>query len=101
MRNKKALNGDLPESQIIKKKCSPTWAMLIRMIYEVNPLVCPECGEEMRIISFINKKQTDVIEKILKHCDLWKDKKPRPPPKEPVFEEEIMYDSKFFDNICA
>ncbi len=43
---------------------------------------------------------------ILKHCHLWKDKMPRPPPKiavssEPEFEEELQYDSTFFDLICA
>ncbi|MES9906091.1 MAG: hypothetical protein ABW168_25865 [Sedimenticola sp.] len=27
------------------------WAMLLAMIYEINPLVCPRCGGEMRIIA--------------------------------------------------
>ncbi|MES9858981.1 MAG: hypothetical protein ABW166_20625 [Sedimenticola sp.] len=27
------------------------WAMLIARIYEINPLVCPRCGGEMRIIA--------------------------------------------------
>jgi hypothetical protein len=26
---------------------------LIRRVYEVDPLVCPRCGAEMRIIGFI------------------------------------------------
>ena len=33
----------------------------------------------MKIISFI--EQGDVIERILKHCVLWKDQAPRPPPE--------------------
>lgn len=54
-----------------KRKTNATWAQLIRMVYEVDPLICPECGSEMRIISFIEQK--DVIRKILEHHALWKD----------------------------
>jgi hypothetical protein len=32
---------------------SKGWAEMIRKAYEVDPLVCPECGGEMKIISFI------------------------------------------------
>lgn len=97
MRNKKAEKGELPEEQKIKKKCSPTWAMLIKMIYEVDPLKCPRCGEEMKIVSFIEAKhQSDVIKRILKHCGLWKDNIPRPPPKieKPL---QIVYDEPQID----
>jgi hypothetical protein len=41
------------------------WALLIRRIYEVDPLVCPRCGGPMRIIAFITEPK--VIGKILKH----------------------------------
>ncbi len=34
VRSKKAEIGELPQSQLIKKKCSPGWAMLIKMVYE-------------------------------------------------------------------
>ena len=34
----------------------------------------------MRIISFIERRQTEVIEKILRHCGLWEDASPRGPP---------------------
>ncbi len=30
-----------------------SWAQLIKRIYEADPLVCPNCGGEMRIIAFI------------------------------------------------
>ena len=29
------------------------WAQLLARIYEVLPLLCPACGGEMRIISFV------------------------------------------------
>ena len=35
VRNKKALKGELPKEQKIKKKCSLTWAILIKLVYEV------------------------------------------------------------------
>ncbi len=48
-----------------------TWAMLIKRVYEVDPLECPQCGGAMKIISFIERRQRDVIERILRHCGLW------------------------------
>jgi len=43
-----------------------TWAALIQRVYETDPLTCPRCGSKMRIISFIETHQRDVIEKILR-----------------------------------
>jgi hypothetical protein len=48
-----------------------TWAMLIKRVYEVAPLECPCCGGQMKIVSFIERRQSDVIERILRHCGLW------------------------------
>jgi len=41
---------------------------MIKRVYEVDPLECPECGGEMYIVSFIDNE--DVIYKILRHLDL-------------------------------
>ncbi len=41
------------------------WAVLIRRIYEVDPLVCPKCAGTMRMIALIQEPK--VIDKILKH----------------------------------
>ena len=48
-----------------------TWARLIKRVYEVDPLECPHCGGQMKIISFIERCQADVIERILRHVGLW------------------------------
>ena len=48
-----------------------TWARLIQRVWEVDPLTCPQCGGAMKIISFIERRQQDVIERILRHCGLW------------------------------
>ncbi len=50
---------------ISAKKSKSTWARLIAKIYEVDPLVCPKCGSEMKILAFI--MDTCEIKKILKH----------------------------------
>ena len=40
------------------------WAALIKQVYETNPLTCPKCGSEMKIIAFIERRQTQVVEKL-------------------------------------
>ncbi len=57
-----------------------SWAMLIKRVYEVDLLCCPECGGQMQVVSFIEPPQADVIEAILKHCGLWQASAPRAPP---------------------
>ena len=37
----------------------------------------------MKIIAFIEARQSDVIRKILQHCGLWHPPQPRPPPRPP------------------
>jgi hypothetical protein len=45
--------------------CRSAWARLIAKVYEVDPLLCPRCGSEMKLIAVI----TDPVEvrKILRH----------------------------------
>jgi len=54
--------------------------MLIKRVYEIDPLACPRCGGRMNVIAFIEPPQRDVIEKILRHCGLWHPVTPRAPP---------------------
>ncbi len=68
--------SDLPPA-----RCSRTWAMLIKRVYEIDPMVCSQCGGEMKIVSFIDPPQNSVIEKILRHCGLWQMSSPRGPPE--------------------
>jgi ribosomal protein S27E len=63
-----------------KKIPSPQWRECIKKVWEVDPLACPKCGNEMKIISFIT--EAEVIRKILEHLGVWEEKAPveRAPP---------------------
>jgi len=86
-----------------RQKCRMTWAMLIKSVYEVDPLTCPKCGAAMKIVAFI--EEASVIEKILRHCELWKEPPPHPPPAQssepPTPESGPSLDYQFFDKNCA
>jgi len=71
----------------LKKVPSFTWRNCIKKIYEIDPLRCPQCGGEMRIISFIH--QFSVIKKILEHLGLWEVDHSRGPPQN----EKLVYES--------
>lgn len=55
-----------------------SWAQLIKRVYEVDPLLCPKCGGEMRIIAFITDH--DVVDAILRHLAKAEARSPRGPP---------------------
>jgi len=38
-------------------RASQTWAMLIKRVYEIDPLTCPRCGGQMKVIAFIEPPQ--------------------------------------------
>jgi len=68
----------LIESEVSSKEIRKNWARLIQTIYNVNPLLCPNCSGSMRIIAFIEDEQ--LVKKILKHLGLW-DVKRKPTPR--------------------
>jgi hypothetical protein len=69
------------------------WARLIQKIYEVDPLVCPKCSAEMRVIAVI--EDSDVIKEILKHLGLWETKRePRPVANAPPIDIFPAYDQQ-------
>jgi hypothetical protein len=48
---------------------SAKWRELIKKVWEADPLICPRCSKEMRIVSLIDDRA--VIERILRHLGLW------------------------------
>jgi len=76
------------DSAVAATRCSQTWAMLIKRVYEADPLNCPQCGGQMKVVSFIEPPQSDVIEDILHGHQsgamvggLWHSSAPRAPPE--------------------
>jgi len=55
-----------------------SWAQLIKRIYEVDPLMCPSCGSEMKVIAFITEH--DVVDAILRHLEHKQGQEARGPP---------------------
>ena len=58
-----------------------------RLCYEVDPLCCPQCGGQMKVVALLEPRapersdgRGDVIEEILRHCGLWQASAPRAPP---------------------
>ena len=69
-----AMNGaDLSLSEVMivepeafnRAEARQRWAELLRLVYEVDPLVCPRCGGQMRLGALI--RDSKVIDKILRH----------------------------------
>ena len=56
---------DDPVETITRQQAKSTWARMIQKVYEVDPLVCPKCGEKMRILSVITDRQE--IRRIMEH----------------------------------
>ena len=60
---------------------------MIRKVYEVDPILCPHCGAEMKVIAFIEDHK--VIDNIITHLKLTFHAE-RPPPPQVVQQELVM-----------
>jgi len=90
------------EPVLSSKEYRSRWSRLIRKIYEVDPLICPECGGEMRIISFIEQKE--LIHRILAQLGISKEGPSRSPPvreTSPEITYEPFYDDMVYEEWAA
>ena len=55
------------------------WVGVIPKVYEIDPLLCPKCGGQMRIIAFIEDHK--VIDRIIAHLKLSFHAERPPPPQ--------------------
>jgi hypothetical protein len=62
----------------LRSPCSSLWAAMLARIYEVFPLVCAKCGQQMQIIAFITDPAS--IDRILSHIG----EETTPPPIAPA-----------------
>jgi hypothetical protein len=63
------------------------WAEMIKKVYEVNPMACPKCRGEMRIIAFLTDYA--VVDRIINHLKLTF-VADRPPPPHIAYQEVLM-----------
>ncbi len=55
-----------PKTRTVPQRaCRWAWARLIAKVYEVDPLICPHCGSEMKLIAVITDPAE--VRKILRH----------------------------------
>jgi len=96
MRKKAENTEELPaliHTEPGRKQFRQNWARLIQKIYEVDPLTCPKCNGEMRIIAFI--EQPLIIKKILKHLGVWGAHNHDPPKRTTEITGQIVYDDTY------
>ncbi len=71
--NKK--NIDEEESKVSDRTSRKAWARLLTKVYEIDPMVCPKCGSEMKVIADI--RNVYEIRKILKHPGRMAEQQPK------------------------
>lgn len=71
----------------IRHPPSKGWAEMIRKVYEVDPLVCPQCGSMMKVIAFLTDHA--VVDRIINHLKLTF-VADRPPPPHIASQEVLM-----------
>jgi hypothetical protein len=64
-----------PDARALRRR----WAEMIKRVFEVDPLVCPRCQGEMRIVAFIVDPK--VVDRILRHLRARDDHRERGPPE--------------------
>jgi len=89
--------GEPPEAQIEiidvsehrpRRPPSPKWRELIKKVWEADPMLCPKCSREMRIVALIDERE--VIERILRHLGLWEEGVRLNPARAPPEVERIV-----------
>jgi hypothetical protein len=76
---------------IIEEECPRIprrgWAEMIRKVYEVDPMLCPKCGGQMKVIAFLT--DFSVVDRIINHLKL-SFVASKPPPPQVAYQELLM-----------
>ena len=86
-------DGGLPVLRLLpppqRQRCSAAWAALLQRVYGFDPLLCPKCGGQMRVLAFIRDR--DAIDGVLDHLGLDGAVPPLQPPRAPPdWEQEAL-----------
>ena len=76
------------EEEPFRRRARLTWAALIRRVYEIDPLLCPFCGAQMKIIAFILDQAS--IRRILEHLRM-SAQRPKPLANSPPLQDQLSY----------
>jgi hypothetical protein len=71
----------------LRRLPSKGWAEMIRKVYEVDPMVCPQCGATMKVIAFLTDYA--VVDRIIDHLKL-SFVADKPPPPHAAYQEVLM-----------
>ena len=95
--------ADVTTEQLPEQRCQPSsdWARCIKQVYEVDPLECPKCKGQMRIVAFVQDPQA--ITKIMQSLGLPDYTAPPPLPKNRTadFEQYCLDEMPDYENFDA
>ena len=77
-----------PQQEPFRRRARLTWAALIRRVYEIDPLLCPFCGAQMKIIAFILDRAS--VRRILEHLQM-PAQRPEPLAHSPPLHDELWF----------
>ena len=83
----------LIDSDLSAKEFRRNWARLIQKVYEIDPLICPKCQGDMKVIGVIEDES--IIKKILQHLSLWETRSHDPPACKIPHIVEYVYDDAY------
>ncbi len=61
-----------------RRRALPGWGRLIANVYQVDPLLCADCGKRMSVVAFVT--DSGAIGRILDHLGLSNPQAEKPPP---------------------
>jgi len=89
----RAKKGGTSDIRVLREGYRPLslkgWAVLIRKVYEVDPLKCPKCGGRMTVMAFLT--QASVRDRIIEHLKI-SFRAERPPPASELLELPLIAD---------
>ena len=63
---RKKTEADTSDEPLAEKtatsRSNQAWAMLIKRVYEVDPLCCPECGGQMKVVTAVSNLKASLRE---------------------------------------
>jgi len=87
------------EPVLSSKEYRRRWPALIQKIWKSDPLLCPQCSGNMKIIGIVNEYET--AKKILVHLNLWRvQENTRPPPRVRTEEEYYPDEDRAWESSC-